>query len=106
MKVFHGSYDIIKNLSIGRDKLDFGKGFYVTDIEEQALKWASKFKALNQKAFVNIYEFDKELASLYKYKSFSIYKKGGHRFSFSIYGFILHILNPRCSNSKQGEEKC
>ena len=75
MKVFHGSYDIIKNplVSVGRDKLDFGKGFYVTDIEEQALKWASKFKALNQKAFVNIYEFDKELASLYKYKSFSIY---------------------------------
>ena len=24
MKVFHGSYDIIKNLSIGRDKLKFG----------------------------------------------------------------------------------
>ena len=38
MKVFNGSYDIIKNLSVARDKLDFGKGFYVTDIEEQALK--------------------------------------------------------------------
>ena len=24
MKVFHGSYDIIKNLSVARDKLDFG----------------------------------------------------------------------------------
>lgn len=32
-----------------------------------------KFKTLNQKAFVNIYEFDKELASSYKHKSFSTY---------------------------------
>lgn len=49
MRVFHGSYDIITNplVSEGRDKLDFGKGFYVTGIEEQALKWASKFKTLN-----------------------------------------------------------
>lgn len=75
MRVFHGSYDIITNplVSVGRDKLDFGKGFYVTGIEEQALKWASKFKTLNQKAFVNIYEFDKELAISNKYKVFQSY---------------------------------
>lgn len=41
MKVFyHGSYLQITNPSVvkGRDKVDFGKGFYLTSIQEQAEK--------------------------------------------------------------------
>lgn len=36
MIVYHGSYCEIKypNIKFSRDALDFGKGFYVTSIEE------------------------------------------------------------------------
>ena len=41
-KVYHGSTEVITNplVHIGRDNLDFGKGFYVTDIRKQAKTWA------------------------------------------------------------------
>lgn len=40
--VFQGSAHIIQQplVNIGRDNLDFGKGFYVTDIRSQAKVWA------------------------------------------------------------------
>ena len=36
MKVYHGSKSIVKSpdVSFGRDNLDFGKGFYTTDLRE------------------------------------------------------------------------
>lgn len=42
MIVYHGSYCEIKlpNIVFSRDDLDFGKGFYVTSIKEQAINWA------------------------------------------------------------------
>lgn len=44
MIVFHGGTDIITSplVSVGRDELDFGKGFYVTDIKNQAETWAQR----------------------------------------------------------------
>jgi hypothetical protein len=44
MRVFHGSYMAIYeiDLTIGRNKLDFGKGFYVTGIRSQAEFWAAR----------------------------------------------------------------
>lgn len=38
MIVYHGSYCIIENpdISRSRDNLDFGKGFYLTEIKSQA----------------------------------------------------------------------
>lgn len=45
MMLYHGSYVEIKepSLSFSRDNLDFGKGFYVTPICEQAKKWAHQY---------------------------------------------------------------
>ena len=42
MIVYHGGTDIIKQpmVQLGRNKLDFGKGYYVTDILEQAEIWS------------------------------------------------------------------
>jgi hypothetical protein len=42
--VYHGSYCIVKDplTSFSRDALDFGKGFYITEIKEQALSWTNK----------------------------------------------------------------
>ena len=44
MKVFHGSYIEITEIDLtkGRSNLDFGKGFYVTNIRSQAEYWADK----------------------------------------------------------------
>lgn len=39
MKVFHGSTSIVDKplANIGRNHLDFGKGFYLTTLENQAI---------------------------------------------------------------------
>lgn len=41
-KVYHGSIvDVVKPLvSLGRPNLDFGQGFYLTDLEDLAKRWA------------------------------------------------------------------
>ena len=45
MIVFHSSPCIVNHpdVSFSRDYLDFGKGFYVTTIEDQARKYAKRF---------------------------------------------------------------
>lgn len=42
MKLFHGSYTKVDNPTVnaGRRNLDFGVGFYVTNLRSQAEKWA------------------------------------------------------------------
>jgi hypothetical protein len=44
MKVFHGGYTIVSEIDLtkGRSNLDFGKGFYVTNIRSQAEYWATR----------------------------------------------------------------
>lgn len=39
--VYHGGTEIVENpmCAFGRKNLDFGQGFYVTDIKEQAVKF-------------------------------------------------------------------
>ncbi|MDR0903573.1 MAG: DUF3990 domain-containing protein [Ruminococcus sp.] len=63
MILYHGSYTEIEcpDISFSRDKLDFGKGFYVTPIFEQAKNWASRFLKRNKNAIVNSYDFFDEL---------------------------------------------
>ena len=44
MIVYHGSTLCVENPLVGvcLDNLDFGKGFYLTDICEQAISWAKR----------------------------------------------------------------
>ena len=60
MKVFHGSTAIVRDpvVSAGRDHLDFGKGFYLTDLEEQAISWATRPLNASKRKFINVYDFD------------------------------------------------
>ena len=55
MKLYHGSYiSVPKPLTnVGRRELDFGPGFYVTRLREQAERWATRFGD----GYVNIYEY-------------------------------------------------
>lgn len=41
--VYHGSTEIVELpiCKLGRPNLDFGQGFYVTDLREQAVSWAT-----------------------------------------------------------------
>ncbi|MBF8982333.1 DUF3990 domain-containing protein [Lutibacter sp. B2] len=76
MIVYHGSYCLVDNphVSFSRDALDFGKGFYVTGIEEQAINWTSKFKRRGKKGYLNIYTLPIErIKEDYKVKEFSTY---------------------------------
>ena len=58
MIVYHGSYCIVDkpHINFSRESLDFGKGFYVTTIEEQAINWTKKFKLKGQNSYVNLYD--------------------------------------------------
>ena len=58
MIVFHASNIIVMHPDIrfSRDALDFGKGFYVTELREQAVNYADKFRFKSQPAILNIYE--------------------------------------------------
>ena len=44
MRVFHGSYTVVNEIDLtkGRNNLDFGRGFYVTNIRSQAEFWAAR----------------------------------------------------------------
>ncbi len=60
MKLYHSSYVAVKapNINHSRDYLDFGKGFYLTSIHEQAVKYAQRFIRRQREAWLNAYEFE------------------------------------------------
>ena len=63
MIVYHGSTEIIKEPDVLHSKkyLDFGKGFYVTNFEEQAKKWAiRKGMRQNNPPIVNVYDLSED----------------------------------------------
>lgn len=71
--LYHGSLQIVEQplVDIGRSDLDFGQGFYTTDIKEQAAKWAKTLQSRKRKkdtAYVNIYQFDKQAFDSFNYK--------------------------------------
>lgn len=63
MIVYHGSYCVIcrPDIAFSREKLDFGKGFYVTAIRSQAERWCERFKRRNMPAYLNAYVFDESI---------------------------------------------
>ncbi|MBO7465601.1 MAG: DUF3990 domain-containing protein [Bacteroidales bacterium] len=77
MKVYHGSTTIVEKplVSVGRKTLDFGQGFYVTEIKEQAISWARRPSNEGKPQVLNVYELDINgiLAHNYKYKRFDAY---------------------------------
>jgi hypothetical protein len=79
MKVFHGSTVVIKQplVAVGRKMLDFGQGFYVTDIKQQAESWAERMQRIRmENGIVNVYELDLEKVkadySYYKFENYDL----------------------------------
>ena len=59
--VFHGSVIEVNQplVALGRPNLDFGQGFYVTDLRQQAERWASRIATRRlMPPVLNVYEFD------------------------------------------------
>ena len=58
MRLYHASTSKIEKPDVlhSRDKLDFGKGFYLTAIREQAVRYAERFTRRGKDAFINEYE--------------------------------------------------
>lgn len=76
--VYHGSaLEVSKPLvALSRPNLDFGQGFYVTDLREQAERWATRIATRRMaKPVLSFYEFDLETAKQYRYLKFDFYDK-------------------------------
>lgn len=73
MIVYHGSTEIIQQPDVQHSyrPLDFGQGFYVTTVKEQAMRWARRKSVLQQgkTAIVNCYRMVEDFGDL-KYKTF------------------------------------
>ena len=77
--VYHGSaIEVSKPLvALSRPNLDFGQGFYVTDMRQQAERWASRIATRRMvNPVLNIYEFNVNAAKKeYRYLKFESYDK-------------------------------
>jgi hypothetical protein len=77
MILYHGSYLIIEkpDLSFSRNTLDFGKGFYLTPIKEQAKKWSKRFINIKGLGIVSAFEFDQNVLSSLNSLDFESYSE-------------------------------
>ena len=75
--VYHGGTEVIDKplCGIGRKDLDFGQGFYITDIREQAVSWANNVSLKRQQSpLLNIYRLQRdEVLKRYRCKIFTAY---------------------------------
>lgn len=80
MKLYHGSYTIVDAPEVkrGRNKVDFGRGFYLTSISKQAEQWAKVISIRRgplTKPTVSVFSFDESVLTsrLYRIKLFPEY---------------------------------
>lgn len=76
MKLYHSSTVAVTNpdTAHSRDYLNFGKGFYLTSIYNQAVKYAQRFIRRSREAWLNSYEFEYDLTQ-WKVLQFDAYNK-------------------------------
>lgn len=69
--LYHGSYMEVRNPEIrsARNTKDFGMGFYLTTMRQQAVRFTRKFRG--EKKVINIYEFDRSVLEKLDFKVFS-----------------------------------
>ena len=75
MKLYHTSNIEVRNPNIefSRNHLDFGKGFYLTSLKEQAIKYGQRFLRKEENAYLNVYELDDEIGCSFTRKVFDSY---------------------------------
>lgn len=77
--VYHGGTDLIENpiCKFGRKNLDFGQGFYLTNLLEQATTWGNNIAlSRNKIVIINRYKLNREeILKNYNCKIFESYDK-------------------------------
>ena len=77
MEVFHGTTLIVDTplVKVGRKNLDFGEGFYLTSIRQQAIDSAQRPINKGKSQYLNCYELDINEISInnYRYLKFEAY---------------------------------
>lgn len=75
MILYHASNVIVNtpDLYHSREALDFGPGFYLTVLREQAERYSRRFSNRGEPAFLNIYELDDSALEDYKVRKFEAY---------------------------------
>ena len=78
MRVFHASRCVVEHpdTAHSRDNLDFGRGFYVTTVREQAVGYAQRFLRRGQRAFVSEYDLDERACDKLRILRFPSYDEG------------------------------
>lgn len=76
MRLYHSSNMIVEHPDTqhSRRYLDFGRGFYLTSLHEQAVRYAQRFKRRGQPAWLNTYELSDYLDK-WNIKRFDSYDK-------------------------------
>ena len=67
MTLYHGSHTAVQQplVKVGRKNVDFGQGFYLTRLEEQASAWAEIIASRRSRTVapvVSVYTFDRDKA--------------------------------------------
>lgn len=77
MILYHGSYIEIEHPDLKHSRLnvDFGCGFYVTPIYEQAEKWSGKYKRRGKDGVISKYEYNESWESELKVLKFDSYSE-------------------------------
>ena len=75
MKLYHSSNMVVQQPDTyhSRKFLDFGCGFYLTSIYDQAVRYAQRFKRRGQQAWLNTYEFTLDNETHWKIIRFEAY---------------------------------
>lgn len=86
MRVYHGSVVVVKEplASVGRRNLDFGEGFYITDLVDQAISWASRPINAYKTQILNVYEFEKDEVLKSGYRCLRFEKYDGEWLDFVV----------------------
>lgn len=77
LTVYHTSSEIVTSPDVyhSRDALDFGPGFYLTTLLQQAKDYSRRFLKLGLQPYLNKYQLDESYKSFYKVKEFIAYDK-------------------------------
>jgi len=80
MRLYHGSYTAVEQpeTTKGREKVDFGQGFYLTNIHSQAEKWSKVIairKGPKYQPVVSVFELDEDVFTCkdFRIKTFEKY---------------------------------
>ena len=76
IEIYHASTEPISRplCGVGRKNLDFGQGFYLTDVYDQAVMWANRRAVERQQpAILNVYLLDRE--NIFKEARVKIFEK-------------------------------